>query len=388
MSASIVVCGSGIVGLSAALAFARKGEPVTLVGPRPAAPSLAQDEFYPRVYALSPASQRFLASIGVWDLMDPRRLTSVQAMEIHGDGNGLLNLNAWQTAQSELAWIVESSEIERVLVQAAQVMGLHWVTEKFASYTPGTLTTERGTTLAAELFIAADGAQSPLRAAAGLPVDSRPYGATALGAHLDCSLPHQGTALQWFGADGVLALLPMPDTTNGPQVSMVWSLKEDIAQSLQAMSAQERASTLQARLAAATAGRLGALTLRGAVHSFPLSLDQSPLIGDRVALAGDAAHRVHPLAGQGLNLGLGDVQALVDTVTSRESFRSPGDPMVLRRYRRLRAEPVLAMRLVTDGLARLFDIQHAPVVWLRNMGMNLAEKLPFIKRQLISGASR
>lgn len=388
MSASIVVCGSGVVGLSTALAFARKGEPVTLVGPRPAAPSLAQDEFYPRVYALSPASQRFLASIGVWDLMDPRRLTSVQAMEIHGDGNGLLNLNAWQTAQSELAWIVESSEIERVLVQAAQVMGLRWVTEKFASYTPGTLTTERGTTLAAELFIAADGAQSPLRAAAGLTVDSRSYGATALVAHLDCSLPHQGTALQWFGADGVLALLPMPDTTNGPQVSMVWSLKEDIAQSLQAMSAQERASTLQARLAAATAGRLGVLTLRGAVHSFPLSLDQSPLIGDRVALAGDAAHRVHPLAGQGLNLGLGDVQALVDTVTSRESFRSPGDPMVLRRYRRLRAEPVLAMRLVTDGLARLFDIQHAPVVWLRNMGMNLAEKLPFIKRQLISGASR
>lgn len=388
MSASIVVCGSGVVGLSTALAFARKGEPVTLVGPRPAAPSLAQDEFYPRVYALSPASQRFLASIGVWDLMDPRRLTSVQAMEIHGDGNGLLNLNAWQTAQSELAWIVESSEIERVLVQAAQVMGLRWVTEKFASYTPGTLTTERGTTLAAELFIAADGAQSPLRAAAGLTVDSRSYGATALVAHLDCSLPHQGTALQWFGADGVLALLPMPDTTNGPQVSMVWSLKEDIAQSLQAMSAQERASTLQARLAAATAGRLGVLTLRGAVYSFPLSLDQSPLIGDRVALAGDAAHRVHPLAGQGLNLGLGDVQALVDTVTSRESFRSPGDPMVLRRYRRLRAEPVLAMRLVTDGLARLFDIQHAPVVWLRNMGMNLAEKLPFIKRQLISGASR
>ncbi|MBP8035541.1 MAG: FAD-dependent monooxygenase, partial [Burkholderiaceae bacterium] len=180
MSASIVVCGSGVVGLSTALAFSRKGEPVTLVGPRPAAPSLAQDEFYPRVYALSPASQRFLASIGVWDLMDPRRLTSVQAMEIHGDGNGLLNLNAWQTAQSELAWIVESSEIERVLVQAAQVMGLRWVTEKFASYTPGTLTTERGTTLAAELFIAADGAQSPLRAAAGLTVDSRSYGATAL----------------------------------------------------------------------------------------------------------------------------------------------------------------------------------------------------------------
>ena len=388
MSASIVVCGSGIVGLATALAFARKGEAVTLVGPRPAVHTFAQDEFYPRVYALSPASQRFLASIGVWDLMDSRRLTSVQAMEIHGDGNGLLNLNAWQSAQSELAWIVESSEIERVLVQAAQVMGLHWITEKFGSYTPGVLTTDRGTTFKAELFIAADGAQSPLRAAAGLTVDSRAYGATALVAHLDCSVPHQGTALQWFGADGVLALLPMPDTTKGPQVSMVWSLKEELATKLLAMSEQDRAVELQARLAAVSAGRLGVLTLRGTVHGFPLTLDQSPMVGERVVLAGDAAHRLHPLAGQGLNLGLGDVQGLVDTITGREPYRSPGDPMVLRRYRRLRAEPVLAMRLVTDGLARLFDIQHAPVVWLRNMGMNLAEKLPFIKRQLIAGASR
>ena len=388
MSASIVVCGSGIVGLSAALAFARKGEPVTLVGPRPVLQPLAQDEFHPRVYALSPASQRFLSSIGVWDLMDARRLTSVQAMEIHGDGNGLLHLNAWQSAQSELAWIVESSEIERVLVQAAQVMGLQWVTEKFQSYTPGSLVTDRGTTLSAELFIAADGAQSPLRSAAGLEVESRAYGATALVAHLTCAVPHQGTAVQWFSSDGVLALLPMPDTTQGPQVSMVWSLKEAIANELLALSPEQRASALQTRLAAATAGRLGALTLRGTVHAFPLTLNQSPMIGDHIALAGDAAHRVHPLAGQGLNLGLGDVQALVDTVASRESFRSPGDPMVLRRYRRLRAEPVLAMRVVTDGLARLFDIQHAPIVWLRNMGMNLAEKLPFIKRQLIAGASR
>jgi ubiquinone biosynthesis UbiH/UbiF/VisC/COQ6 family hydroxylase len=388
MSASIVVCGSGIVGLATAVAFARKGEAVTLVGPRPTVQSLSQDEFFARVYALSPASQRFLASIGVWDLMDARRLTSVQAMEIHGDGDGLLNLNAWQSAQSELAWIVESSEIERVLVQAAQVVGLRWITEKFASYTSGALTTDRGTTLEAELFIAADGAQSPLRAAAGLTVESRPYGATALVAHVNCSVPHQGTALQWFGSDGVLAFLPMPDTALGPQVSMVWSLKEAIANELLAMPAAQQASALQTRLAAATAGRLGALTLRSAVHGFPLTLNQSPMIGDCLALAGDAAHRLHPLAGQGLNLGLGDVQALVDTVAARESFRSPGDPMVLRRYRRLRAEPVMAMRLVTDGLARLFDIQHAPVVRLRNMGMNLAEKLPFIKRQLIAGASR
>jgi 2-polyprenyl-6-methoxyphenol hydroxylase-like FAD-dependent oxidoreductase len=112
------------------------------------------------------------------------------------------------------------------------------------------------------------------------------------------------------------------------------------------------------------------------------------MIDDRLALVGDAAHRLHPLAGQGLNLGLGDVQSLVDIVSSREPFRMAGDPMVLRRYRRARAEPVLAMRLVTDGLHRLFNVQAAPVAWLRNIGMNLVDKLPFIKRQIIGGASR
>ena len=112
------------------------------------------------------------------------------------------------------------------------------------------------------------------------------------------------------------------------------------------------------------------------------------MIGERLALVGDAAHRLHPLAGQGLNLGLGDVQALVSTLVEREAFRGVGDPMVLRRYRRARAEPVLAMRMVTDGLHRLFDAQNAPAAWLRNVGMTLVDRLPMLKRQLIVSASR
>jgi 2-polyprenyl-6-methoxyphenol hydroxylase-like FAD-dependent oxidoreductase len=133
---------------------------------------------------------------------------------------------------------------------------------------------------------------------------------------------------------------------------------------------------------------VGELTLRGALHAFPLSLNQSPMIGERIALAGDAAHRLHPLAGQGLNLGLGDVEALVEVLAEREAFRSAGDAMVLRRYRRARAEPVLAMRVVTDGLHRLFEVQSAPVAWLRNIGMSAVEKMPLFKRYLIAGASR
>jgi 2-polyprenyl-6-methoxyphenol hydroxylase-like FAD-dependent oxidoreductase len=154
------------------------------------------------------------------------------------------------------------------------------------------------------------------------------------------------------------------------------------------MPAFEQAQYLNAKLTEMTASRLGSLTMRSPLQGFPLSLNQSPMIAEGLALAGDAAHRLHPLAGQGLNLGLGDVEALVDTIAHRESFRSPGDAMLLRRYRRARAEPVLAMRLVTDGLFRLFNAQQAPVAWLRNVGMNVVEKLPFIKRHLIAGASR
>lgn len=388
MSDPIVVCGTGIVGLATALAFARRGERATLLGPKRSFEPARPEEFHARVYAISPSSQRFLAELGVWGLLDAKRLTAVEAMEIHGDGDGLLNLNAWQTAQTELAWIVESLEIERVLTQAVQMFGVSWVPEKFATYAPGRITTEQGSVLEAELFVAADGAQSPLRAAAGAPVTVRPYGATGLVAHFNCQLPHQGTALQWFTSEGVLALLPMPTTTQGPQVSMVWSAKESMANEVLSMSAPEQSKYLSAKLNEMTASRLGALTMRSPLHGFPLSLNQSPMIAEGLALAGDAAHRLHPLAGQGLNLGLGDVEALVDTIVGRESFRSPGDAMLLRRYRRARAEPVLAMRLVTDGLFRLFDARQAPVVWLRNAGMNVVEKLPFIKRQLIEGASR
>ena len=416
MKTSIVVCGTGIVGLATALALARRGQQVTLLGPRQTFAPAAPEVFHPRVYAISPASQRFLASIGVWNMLDAQRVTAVQAMEIHGDGAGLVNLNAWQAALPELAWIVESGEIERVLTQAVQIFGLNWIEEKFATYckagdadysatdalsaTAGAagpsqlaqglpcLTTEQGTVLQAELFIAADGAQSPLRAAAGLPVDIKPYGVTAIVAHLNCARPHQGTAYQWFNDQGVLALLPMPSTGSGSQVSLVWSLKESLAQELLALPVPDQATQLSVRLAALTSGRLGELTLRGPLHAFPLSLNQSPMIGERLALAGDAAHRLHPLAGQGLNLGLGDVEALVAVLAEREAFRSAGDAMVLRRYRRARAEPVLAMRVVTDGLHRLFDVQSAPVAWLRNIGMSAVEKLPMFKRYLIAGASR
>ncbi|CAB3656472.1 UbiH/UbiF family hydroxylase [Achromobacter piechaudii] len=387
MSHQIIVCGAGIVGLSTALALARRGQRVAVLAPRSSVPAADPNHFHPRVYAISPASQRFLADLGVWDAMPAARLMPVQAMEIHGDADGQVNLNAWQAALPQLAWIVESGEIERVLIQAVRMFGIPWLEDRCTGYQDGAVDTESGARIQAELFVGADGAASPLRTAAGLKHDAVSYNDTGLVVHLDAEHAHHGTAIQWFRDDGVLALLPLPDTADGPQVSMVWSMRSELAQALLALSADEQSARLETLLADASEGRLGRLKVRSKLHGFPLTLERAQMVAPGIALAGDAAHRLHPLAGQGLNLGLGDVEALARTVAGREPYRSAGDIRVLHRYQRARAEPVLAMRLATDGLHKLFASHATPLVWLRNAGMHWVEKTPLIKRRLIAGAS-
>jgi ubiquinone biosynthesis UbiH/UbiF/VisC/COQ6 family hydroxylase len=387
MSHQIVVCGAGIVGLSTALALARRGQRVAVLAPRTSVPAADPNRYHPRVYAISPASQRFLAELGVWDAMPASRLMPVEAMEIHGDADGQVNLNAWQAALPQLAWIVESGEIERVLIQAVRMFGIPWLEDRCTGYRDGAIDTESGTRIQAELFVGADGAASPLRTAAGMKHDAVSYDDTGLVVHLDAERAHQGTAIQWFRDDGVLALLPLPDTADGPQVSMVWSMRTEPAQALLALPPEAQAAKLENLLAEASEGRLGRLKVRSKLHGFPLTLERAQMVAPGIALAGDAAHRLHPLAGQGLNLGLGDVEALARTVAGREPYRTAGDLRVLHRYQRARAEPVLAMRLATDGLHKLFASRATPLVWLRNAGMHWVEKTPLVKRRLIAGAS-
>lgn len=387
MNHQIVVCGAGISGLSSALALARRGQQVSILAPRMALPPVDEDTYHPRVYAISGASQRFLAELGVWDVMSGARIQPVQAMEIHGDADGLVELNAWQAAQPQLAWIVESGEMERALMQAVQVFGIPWLQDRCVAYQNGAIDTEGGRRVQAELFVGADGAASPLRTAAGMTHHAQAYGDIGLVVHLNAERPHHGVALQWFREDGILALLPLPDTSDGPQVSMVWSMHTEQAQALQALEPQEQTRKLEAWLAHASQGRLGRLTVRSKLYGFPLTLERAQMVAPGIALVGDAAHRLHPLAGQGLNMGLGDVETLARIVASREVYRKPGDMRVLSRYQRARAEPILAMRLATDGLHKLFRTRAAPLVWLRNAGMRWVEDIPLIKRQLIAGAS-
>ncbi|UOD50305.1 FAD-dependent monooxygenase [Orrella daihaiensis] len=389
MKQNMIVCGAGIVGMATALGLARAGvKDVMLLGPAPKLPLMDRNTFHPRVYAISAASEKFLSELGVWSLMNTERVTRVEAMEIKGDAFGALYLRAWQAAQTSLTWIVESGEIERVLQQALKVYGVHWIEDTLEAFERGCGQTNRGTELQASLWVAADGARSKLREFAGLRYDETSYDAVGVVGHLTTEFAHQASAFQWFRPEGVLGILPMPDTDDGHQVSMVWSLKTAYAETLLAMSAERQREELAESLGKATRGRLGRMTLRSQLHGFALTLASSPMIGENVALVGDAAHRVHPLAGQGLNLGLGDAQALVEVLIKREPFLSVGDPTVLRRYRRSRAQALLEMRLVTDGLKRLFDQTLPPLPWLRNAGMSLVDRIPMIKRLLIEAASR
>lgn len=383
---TICICGTGIAGMATALGLTKAGQDVVLLGPRATPDPQPGDTYHPRVYAISPSSQQFLDRLGVWKLMNPDRVTPVEAMEVYGDGDGAVNLHAWQAAQPTLAWIVESGEMERVLLQAIHVFGIRWHTEKFQRLDHSTVITDTGRVLPFDVLVGADGARSAVREAARIRHWCVPYGHTGVVVHLDSELAHQNTALQWFTGDSILALLPLPDTARGHQVSMVWSMPAGQASALLGLPDEQRDQALEKRLQAVTGGRLGRLQRRTPMFGFPLTLEKSDMVAPGIALVGDAAHRVHPLAGQGLNLGLGDVDALISVLTEKEAFRRAGDLRVLHRYRRARAEPIWAMRTATDGLHRIFATQAAPVVWARNAGMRCVDRLPFIKRLLISNA--
>ena len=388
-SQSVAICGAGIVGMALALDFARQGmRDVTLIGPAPKPVELSPDAYHLRVYAISAASQAYLQSLGVWALLPESRVTRVQAMEVRGDAFGALYLRAWQAAQNDLTWIVESAQIERVLAQALRVYGVQWIEDTLTDFDDGVGVISSGRSLKANLWVAADGTDSTLRSRAGIRFDVRDYDCVGVVGHLTCEHPHQGVAFQWFQDKGILAFLPLPDTSKGHQVSIVWSIPKVLAQSLLEMPFASQQEMLAERLGQLSRGRLGRLHLHTPLRGFDLLLAQSDMMGRGVALVGDAAHRVQPLAGQGLNLGLADARDLARIMVEREPFLEVGDPTLLRRYRRARAQDLLEMRLVTDGLKRLFDLDLPGAKWVRNAGMSLVDRLPPVKRILVEAATK
>jgi 2-octaprenylphenol hydroxylase len=300
---------------------------------------------------------------------------------------------------SELAWIVEDRRVQDALwrgLETQERLSVHAGTSiRDLQIGDGgaSIELDGGRSLAARLVIGADGARSLVRARAGIAGDAQAYGQTAVVANFACSRPHRNVAWQWFqgnrgnaAASGgvgrvgaVLALLPLP----GDHMSMVWSVPASDAARLLALEGE----TLAREVAEAAGHALGELRLVTAPRGFPLQrLTTARLIAPRVALAGDAAHVVHPLAGQGANLGLQDARLLAEVLAARAPGRDPGDLRLLRRYERSRAEAILAMSATVHGLHRLFGSPAPAASRLRNAGLNFANRLPVLKNLLMRHA--
>ena len=381
MNVDLAVVGAGPVGL--ALARAVDGLEVAIVGEAPAAPA---EGFDARVYAITPGNAAFLERLGAWRRLAAERIAPVRAMRVFGDdGRSLLEFDAYRAGAAELAWIVEDSALQAALhasladearvhrVIPARLEGLELDVDA------ARVRLEGGRTLTARLVVGADGAGSPVRARAGIDARREPYGQRAVVATFACERAHRGTAHQWFRGGEVLALLPLP----GERVSMVWSVGEDDADRLLGLEPEALG-----RAAGEASGRvLGELRLEGRPRAYPLQrVCAARMVGARVALVGDAAHVIHPLAGQGANLGLQDARVLAETLAGREPGRDPGDARLLRRYARARAGDVWAMDATVHGLFRLFASPARPATLLRNAGLTLTGRLPVLKNLLIRQA--
>jgi ubiquinone biosynthesis UbiH/UbiF/VisC/COQ6 family hydroxylase len=384
MDVDVAIIGAGLAG--AALARAARGLSVALVADEAAAPAPAPRGFDSRVYAITPGNAGFLATLGAWQRLAAERLTPVRAMRVFGDdGRSFLEFDAYRAGVGELAWIAEDGALQRALrgslEDAEQVRVLAPERLERLDIAPGRaqLQLRGGRTLDARLVVGADGAQSLVREQAGIAVTDAAYRQRAVVANFSCERAHRGTAYQWFQGGPVLALLPLP----GDHVSMVWSTGEHEAARLLALEPQALADAV----AAATNHALGELGVVTPARAFALRrLAARRMAAPRVALVGDAAHVIHPLAGQGANLGLQDARELAAVLGAREPLRDPGDLRLLRRYERARAGGVGAMDATVHGLYRLFQAQARSCAVLRNAGLSLTGRMPVIKNLLIRQA--
>ncbi|MEO8485460.1 MAG: FAD-dependent monooxygenase [Betaproteobacteria bacterium] len=384
----VLIAGAGLPGLALAVALARQGLSVTIADRAAVVAETPQPGTWDaRVYAISPGSAAFLRAIGAWEALPEDRLAPVESMHIEGDRGARLAFDAYDLAERALAWIVEERVLRAALIGLVHASGVEVVAPAtFASlaWTPGrgALALDDGRGIAAKLVVGADGIRSWVRAAAGMVAEPRPYAQTAIVANFDCERRHGGIARQWFRADGsVLAWLPLP----GARISIVWSAPDALASELAALDA----TALADRVAEAGGRALGILTTITPAATFPLQFLRLPaVVAHRLALCGDAAHGIHPLAGQGVNLGFGDAQALAAVLAERGPVDDPGAPLLLARYARRRAMPVAAMQGVTDGLVRLFGSALPGIARLRNLGLAAVSKLPPVRQALAHPALR
>lgn len=389
----VIIIGGGLVGSACALGLKNAGLNVALVERHPPQIVYTGTQFDSRIYAISPSSEALLTQIGAWDKLPESRLTPVYDMRIFGDDNqARLTLSAYQQAVSHLATILESTTLQQGLWHALNesthvdifapvaCQDLHFTS------THATLTLTNGDQLQAALIIAADGSESWTRQQAGIQASVSWYHQKGVVANFRTQKAHHSMARQWFYPESILAYLPLPNR----YLSIVWSCFDTEAERIKNLNPQDFCQ----KVAEAGHFSLGDLELVTPPQAFPLRLmNVEKLVSSRLVLIGDAAHLAHPLAGQGVNLGFEDVIDLIDVLTNRGGYQDVGQIGLLEQYARRRYESIRSLQLVTDGLQKLFNQDlnlpktfHPLIKTLRNRGLTLTEKLPFLKYFLISQA--
>jgi 2-octaprenylphenol hydroxylase len=383
----VLIVGGGAVGsVMAALLLARgRANPgrVAIVAER-AGVAAGADDWDLRVFALSRASQRLLQSCGAWQLLPPERVFAYERMVVwdasgapHGAGS--LTFDCAEIGEPNLGFIVDGRALNEACRRAAAVAGAVGIEASVRSVALGgafaRIGLADGRELDGKLLIAADGAASKTRELLGIETAGHAYHQDALVAHVRTAEPHCATAWQRFLPTGPLAFLPLPDGRS----SIVWSVGRAEADRLRVLDAAGFAAALRT----ASAAVLGDVELTTRVASYPLHLQYAlDYARPRAVLLGDAAHTIHPLAGQGLNLGLLDCVSLAEELGEAGDPDLLGDYRLLRRYERRRKSENLLAATALDGLERLFAAPGPVAGSLRKYGLEAVGKLPFIKRRL------
>ena len=387
----IVIAGGGLNGTALALALASGGFTVTLVEPL-AADTRAAPEFDGRSYALSIGSQRVLAALGLWSPLAAEAQPILDIRITDGNIGGgpspfVLEFDHTEIEEGPMGYLVEDRHLRRALLEAIESSSriTHRTGATVEAHEPAlsgiTVGLSDGATMNAGLLVGCDGKKSPTADRAGLRRQGWRYGQTALVCSLAHKSPHHGTAHQYFLPSGPLAILPL----TGNRSSIVWSEKSNIAAAVQQMDDASYLAALTPRIG----GFLGTIELAGARFAYPLELSLTAnMIAARVALVGDAAHAVHPIAGQGLNAGLKDVAALAEVLTdAKRRGEDIGAEDVLARYQRWRRFDIATLALTTDAFNRLFS-NDSPILRLgRGLGLDLVGKLPGLRRGFIREAA-
>ncbi|WP_371055176.1 FAD-dependent monooxygenase [Rhodosalinus sp. K401] len=389
--ADILVAGGGLTGTALALALARGGHSVALIDPAPAK-ARATPGFDGRSYALALASRRLLAALGVWDAVaeDAQPIERIAVSDGRaGEGASPLHLifDHAEIEEGPMGHMVEDRHLRPALLAAVAAVPriTHVEGDRVTAQASGpagvTVTLASGRTLSGALLVGCDGMASGTATRAGIRRTGWRYGQTALVCAIAHERDHGGCAHQFFMPPGPLAILPL----KGRRSSIVWTEEDATAREIQSMDDEGYLSVLRPRFG----DFLGEIALAGDRYTYPLTLSLAQsFVAARVALAGDAAHRVHPIAGQGLNAGLRDVGALAHVLAeARRRGEDIGSTQVLLRYQRWRRWDTATLALATDGFNRLFSNDN-PILRLgRDLGLGAVNAVPGLRRTFIREAA-